>query len=89
MQSWIRWWCLRRYRVMREEQQANIRRLAEKMRLAACGGQPATEEIVQQFLRLPPEGRREVLDVLEMCVRQGWQWPQGEYPAARASSAEL
>lgn len=89
MQSWIRWWCLRRYRVMREEQQANIRRLAEKMRLAACGGQPATEEIVQQFLRLPPEGRREVLDVLEMCVRQGLQCPQGEYPAARASSAEL
>lgn len=89
MQSWIRWWCLRRYRAMRGEQQDNIRRLAEKMRLAACGGQPATEEIVQQFLRLPPEGRREVLDVLEMCVRQGWQWPQGEYPAARASSAEL
>lgn len=78
MQSWIRWWCLRRYRVMREEQQANIRRLAEKMRLAACGGQPATEEIVQQFLRLPPEGRREVLDVLEMCVHQGLQCPHGE-----------
>lgn len=74
---------------MREEQQDNVRRLAEKMRLAACGGQPATEEIVQQFLRLPPEGRREVLDVLEMCVRQGLQCPQGEYPAARASSAEL
>ena len=36
-----------------------------------------------------PEGRREVLDVLEMCVRQGLQCPQGEYPAARASSAEL
>lgn len=89
MQSWIRWWCLRRYRAMREEQQDNVRRLAEKMRLAACGGQPATEEIVQQFLRLPPEGRREVLDVLEMCVRQGLQCPQGEYPAARASSAEL
>lgn len=74
---------------MREEQQDNVRRLAEKMRLAACGGQPATEEIVQQFLRLPPEGRREVLDVLEMCVRQGLQCPQGVYPAARASSAEL
>ena len=44
---------------------------------------------MREFLRLPPEGRREVLDVLEMCVRQGWQWPQGEYPAARASSAEL
>lgn len=41
-------------------------------------GQPATEEIVQQFLRLPPEGRREVLDVLEMCVRQGLQCPHGE-----------
>lgn len=44
---------------------------------------------VREFLRLPPEGRREVLDVLEMCVRQGLQCPQGEYPAARASSAEL
>jgi hypothetical protein len=63
---------------MREEQQANIRRLAEKMRLAAPHRQPATEEIVQQFLRLPPEGRREVLDVLEMCVRQGLQCPHGE-----------
>ena len=56
MQSWIRWWCLRRYRAMREEQQDNVRRLAEKMRLAACGGRPASEEkIVREFLRLPPE----------------------------------
>ncbi len=78
MQSWIRWWCLRRYRAMREEQQDNIRRLAEKMRLAACGGRPASEEIVREFLRLPPEGRREVLDVLEMCVHQGLQCPHGE-----------
>jgi hypothetical protein len=64
---------------MREEQQDNIRRLAEKMRLAACGGRPASEEkIVREFLRLPPEGRREVLDVLEMCVHQGLQCPHGE-----------
>ena len=62
----------------------------EELWRAACGRGPASEEeIVREFLRLPPEGRREVLDVLEMCVRQGWQWPQGEYPAARASSAEL
>lgn len=31
-----------------------------------------------RVLRLPPEGRREVLDVLEMCVRQGLQCPHGE-----------
>lgn len=79
MQSWIRWWCLRRYRAMREEQQDDVRRLAGKMRLAASGGQPAaTEELIQQFLQLPPEGRQEVLDVLEMCVSQGLQCPHGK-----------
>ena len=72
---------------MNGAQRAEVRALEEKMRLAACGGQPATEEMVLQFLRLPPEGRQEVLDVLEMCVRQGLQCPQGVYPAARASSA--
>lgn len=74
---------------MQPDGRKRVERARDELRLAACGGRPASEEIVREFLRLPPEGRREVLDVLEMCVRQGWQWPQGEYPAARASSAEL
>lgn len=90
MERWIKYRFVREYRRMRPDGRERVERARDELRLAACGERPASEEeIVREFLRLPPEGRREVLDVLEMCVRQGWQWPQGEYPAARASSAEL
>lgn len=90
MERWIKYRFVREYRRMRPDGRKCVEQARDELRLAACGGRTASEEkIVREFLRLPPEGRREVLDVLEMCVRQGWQWPQGEYPAARASSAEL
>lgn len=90
MERWIKYRFVREYRRMRPDGRKRVERARDELRLAACGGRPASEEkIVREFLRLPPEGRREVLDVLEMCVRQGLQCPQGEYPAARASSAEL
>ena len=90
MERWIKYRFVREYRRMQPDGRKRVERARDELRLAARGGRPASEEeIVREVLRLPPEGRREVLDVLEMCVRQGWQWPQGEYPAARASSAEL
>ena len=90
MERWIKYRFVREYRRMRPDGMKRVEKKRNELKMAACGGRPASEEkIVREFLRLPPEGRREVLDVLEMCVRQGWQWPQGEYPAARASSAEL
>ena len=89
MERWIKYRFVREYRRMRPDGKKRVERARDELRLAACGGRPASHSLLREFLRLPPEGRREVLDVLEMCVRQGWQWPQGEYPAARASSAEL
>ena len=83
MERWIKYRFVRESRRMRPDGRKRVERARDELRLAS------EEKIVREFLRLPPEGRREVLDVLEMCVRQGLQCPQGEYPAARASSAEL
>lgn len=79
MERWIKYRFVREYRRMRPDGRERVERARDELRLAACGERPASEEeIVREFLRLPPEGRREVLDVLEMCVRQGLQCPHGE-----------
>lgn len=79
VERWIKYRFVREYRRMRPDGRKRVEIARDELRLAACGGRPASgEEIVREFLRLPPEGQREVLDVLEMCVRQGLQCPHGE-----------